>query len=90
VHDLGRKANPTVLAEAAEAYENSAVRRLGFLLERFGHKRQAKALRGFADKAKSFKPLNPAVKPIVAALGESEERNTEWKLELNAPVEIDT
>ena len=37
VHDLGKKADPRILAKAASAYENSAVRRLGYLLERFGH-----------------------------------------------------
>ena len=55
VHDLGKKADPRILAKAARAYENSAVRRLGYLLERFGHIRQANVLRAFAEKAKSFK-----------------------------------
>lgn len=89
VHDLGKKANPRILAEAACAYENSAVRRLGYLLERFGHDRQAKSLRAFAEKAKSFKALDPAAKPIVAALRETEENDPKWKLVINAPVEID-
>jgi predicted transcriptional regulator of viral defense system len=89
VHDLGKKADPRILGKAAAAYENSAVRRLGYLLERFGHERQAKALRVFADKAKSFKALDPAAKAIVAELHESEEKNTKWKLVINAPVEID-
>src|SRR5262245_60508892 len=30
VHDLGKKANPRILAKAARAFQNSAVRRLGF------------------------------------------------------------
>src|SRR5690606_19315940 len=47
VHDLGKKANPRILAKAANFYENSAVRRLGYLLEHFGHPRQATALQGF-------------------------------------------
>lgn len=89
VHDLGKKADPGILAKAASAYENSAVRRLGYLLERFGHDRQAKSLRAFAEKAKSFKALDPAAKPIVAALRETEEKNPKWKLVINAPVEID-
>jgi predicted transcriptional regulator of viral defense system len=89
VHDLGNKANPRILAEAANAYENSAVRRLGFFLERFGHIRQASVLEGFAEKAKSFKDLDPAAKPIVAALSEMEEKNPKWKLIINVPVEID-
>jgi predicted transcriptional regulator of viral defense system len=89
VHDLGKKADPRILAKAARAYENAAVRRLGFLLDRFGHSRQAKALRPFAAKAKSFKDLDPAAKPIIAALQSASEKNTQWKLAINVPVEID-
>jgi hypothetical protein len=58
-------------------------------LERFGHIRQAKVLQPFADKAKSFKDLDPAVKPIVPALRASEEKNSAWKIVINVPVEID-
>ena len=89
VHDLGKKADSRILAKAASAYENSAVRRLGYLLERFGHTRQANALRPFADKAKSFKSLDPASKPVVAALKSLEEKDPTWKLVINVPVEID-
>jgi hypothetical protein len=89
VHDLGKQADPRILAKAADAYENSTVRRLGYLLERFGHSRQASALRPYGDKAKSFKALDPSVKPIVAELAVLEEKNTDWKLVINVPVEID-
>lgn len=89
VHDLGKKADARTLAKVARAYENSAVRRLGLLLERFGHSQQANALRPFAEKAKSFKALDPSVKPIVPELAEVEERNAVWKLIINVPVEID-
>jgi predicted transcriptional regulator of viral defense system len=89
VHDLGNKANPSVLAKAADAYENSAVRRLGFLLDRYGHERQAKALHVFADAAKSLKPLDPAAEPIAAELSVIREKNADWKLLINTPVEID-
>lgn len=89
VHDLGKKANPRILAKAASAYENSAVRRLGYLLERFGHIRQANVLQAFAEQAKSFKDLDPGAKPIVAALRAIEEKNSKWKLLINVPVEID-
>ena len=89
VNDLGKKASPRVLADAAQAYENSAVRRLGYLLDLFGHVRQAKALLVFAQKAKSFKPLDPAAKPIVAELAMIEEKNAKWKLVINTLVEID-
>lgn len=39
------KSNPRRLANAAEFYDNSAVRRLGCLPERLGHGKQAFALR---------------------------------------------
>ena len=90
VHDLGKEADPRILTKAAGAYENSSVRRLGYLQERFGYDRQASALDAFAKQAKSFKELDPAAKPIVAALRENDEKNQKWKLFINAPVEIDT
>jgi predicted transcriptional regulator of viral defense system len=89
VHDLGGKAKATVLANAAAAYENSAVRRLGYLLDRFGHSRQAKALHFFADQAKSLKPLDPSARVIAPELGQLAEKNEDWKLIVNTPVEID-
>jgi len=89
VHDLGKKANPRILAKAATFYENSSVRRLGYFLEHFGHQRQANALHGFAGEAKSFKPLDPSSKPIVAELSALEAKDPDWKLLLNVPVEID-
>lgn len=89
VHDLGRKADSKILAKAACVFENSSVRRLGYLLSYFGFSRKADALRSFAKKAKSFKSLVPSVKPIVPELAEMEERNTDWKLLINVPVEID-
>ena len=89
VHDVGKKANPRILAKAATTYENSTVRRLGYFLERFGHSRQARALQAFAKKAKSFKALDPSNKPIVAELAALEEKAPKWKLVINVPVEID-
>src|SRR3989304_2308443 len=46
-------ATPGRMPQPAAAYENSAVRRLGYLLDHCGHARQAKALEPFARKAKS-------------------------------------
>ncbi len=90
VHDLGKQADPGALAKAARVYENSAVRRLGYLLERFGHHRQAESLRPFARKAKSYKALDPAAKPIAPELGVMNEKNQAWRLCINVPVEIDS
>lgn len=89
VHDLGKKADVRILAKAATFYENSAVRRLGYLLDTFEHSRQAAALRGFAERARSFKALDPSVKPMAPELALLEERNADWKLWINVPVEID-
>lgn len=89
VHDLGSKADLKILTRAAAHYENSAVRRLGYLLERFGHQRQSTALIPFAQRAKSFKQLDPSAKPLVPELAESDEKNLTWKLEINVATEVD-
>lgn len=87
--DLGANAEPRKLVKAALAYENSAVRRLGYLLDRAGHVRQAKVLEPFARKAKSMKLLDPSVKPLTELLAERYEKDAKWMLVINEPVEID-
>lgn len=89
VKDLGGKANPRKLAKLADVYENSSVRRLGYLLELSRHRRQAKALEPFAREARSLKPLDPAIKPLVASLASSGERNPKWMLLINERVEVE-
>ena len=89
VHDLGGKAELRKLSKAASAYENSAVRRLGYLLDHFGHERQANTLLPFAKKAKSLKALDPSVRNLVDEEEESHETNSKWKLYINEAVEID-
>lgn len=89
VEDIGAKANPGTLARAAGAYENSSVRRLGFLLERAGHARQAKALEPFVKRAKTAVSLDPAVKPLLESRVETYEKDAKWRLVINEPVEID-
>jgi predicted transcriptional regulator of viral defense system len=92
VHDLGTKADVRKLAAAAKVYENSAVRRLGYLLEHFQIQRQADALLPFAKKAKSAKLLDPASRPLSSIVGKSNPGllNAKWKLIINEAVEIDT
>ncbi|AWP23093.1 hypothetical protein C4901_06915 [Acidiferrobacter sp. SPIII_3] len=87
--DIGAKAEPRALAKAAAVYENSSVRRLGYLLERAGHAGQANALEPFVKKAKTAVPLDPSVKPLIESLSELHEKNARWKLVINEPVEID-
>lgn len=88
--DIGGKADSAKLGEIAVAYENSSVRRLGFLLDHAGHERQARTLEPFARKAKTAVPLNPAVQPLIASLADDAEKNARWKLLINEPVEIDS
>jgi hypothetical protein len=87
--DLGAHADARRLARAAAHCEGAAVRRLGYLLQQAGHTKQAKALRGYAEAARYFAPLDPSVKPIVAALVEVPERDATWKLLVNEVVEVD-
>jgi len=87
--DLGAKADPRKLAKAAAVYENSAVRRLGYLLDHAGHVRQAKILEPFAKKAKSMKLLDPSIKPLTESLTELHENDAKWMLVINERVEID-
>ena len=87
--DIGAKANPHTLAKAAACYENSSVRRLGYLLEQAGHMRQANALKTFVKKAKTAVPLDPSVKPLIASLADLHETDAKWKVVINEPVEFD-
>jgi predicted transcriptional regulator of viral defense system len=89
VHDVGGKADVRKLLAVARVYENSAVRRLGYLLDHFGHERQASALLPFAKKAKSMKALDPSVRNLVEGADEHYERNSKWMLLINEAVEVD-
>jgi predicted transcriptional regulator of viral defense system len=76
--ELGSKALPRRLTSLARAYENSAVMRLGYLLELAGHEEQAKALEQFAQAAK-LKLLDPTSKE------EPTEMSGRWKIAVNNP-----
>jgi hypothetical protein len=89
VKDIGAKADPRKLAKAAIAYENSSVRRLGYLLDRAGHVRQSHALEFFVKKAKVALPLDPSIKPLISSLADAPEKDSKWMLMINEPVEID-
>jgi predicted transcriptional regulator of viral defense system len=89
VKDLGERADSRKLAKAALAYENSSVRRLGYLLDRAGHVRQSQALEPFVKKAKIALPLDPSVKPLISSLADPPEKDSKWMLIINEPVEID-
>ena len=78
--DLGKKALPRRLPALARAYESTAVRRLGYLLELAGHEPQAKALDAIAQQAKTAKLLDPTSKI------EAGEMSGRWKITVNTPV----
>lgn len=80
---------PACYKKRRRPYENTSVRRLGYLLERTGHARQASALESFAKKAKSTVRLDPSIKPLVATLDKPHESDPKWKLILNEIVEVD-
>lgn len=88
--DLGGTADPRKLAKAASAYENSSVRRLGYLLDHSGHGRQANALEPFVKKAKTALPLNPSVKPLIESFADSHEKDSKWMLVINETVETES
>lgn len=90
VKDLGSRAKPASLVKAAAHYENSSVRRLGYLLERMGHARQSRALQSFVKQAKTAVLLDPSVKPLLAGLGVPHEKSAKWLLIVNETVEIDS
>jgi len=89
VKDIGEQADTRKLAEAAAVYENSSVRRLGYLLDEAGYGAQAGALEPFVKAAKTSLLLDPSVKPLIASLAEETPRVTKWKLIINEPVEAD-
>lgn len=89
VKDLGGRAKPASLVKAAAHYENSSVRRLGYLLERMGHARQAKALQPFVKQAKTAVLLDPSVKPLLEGIDARHEKASKWMLIINETVEVD-
>ncbi len=89
IHDLGAQARLRKLADASKHYEDSSLRRLGYLLELYGHERQAETLIAAALRAKSYKQLNPSEKPISEVLADPLEKNEKWKILVNEFVEID-
>jgi predicted transcriptional regulator of viral defense system len=77
--ELGSKALPRRLSSLAGAYENSAVMRLGYLLDLAGHEEQAKVLEQFAEQSKSVKLLDPS------SMEEPTEMSGRWKIAINTP-----
>ena len=91
VHDLGGKADARRLSAIARVYENSAVRRLGYLLDHFVATSARPVLSCSSPKRqKSMKALDPSVRVLVEGGDDHyEERNLKWMLIINEVVEID-
>ncbi len=89
VKDIGGKAKLKKLTQLAAYFENTNVRRLGYLLALTGHKRQANALAPFIGKAKNFAPLDPAVRPMHAMSTDDALKSDEWLLTTHEPIEVD-
>jgi len=87
--DIGDRANPKKLASIARHFENTSVRRLGYLLDLSNHKKQADALQPFAQQSDKYMPLDPSVRPLIEGLSISESRDDRWRLDINETVEID-
>lgn len=89
VRDIGAKTTPKKLTGMAPFFENSCLRRLGYLFELCGYARQAAALEPFAARAKSAALLNPSVRPTVMKTPNRCETSNRWSLILNEAVEIE-
>lgn len=89
IQDLGGLADSDRLVGAAMHYENSSVRRLGYLLDRAGHSRLADALLPFVKKAKTAVLLDPSIKLLDPALAEVYPKEPKWLLIVNEPVKVD-
>ena len=88
VKDLGGQAKPNVLASIAAHYENSSVRRLGYLFQLAGHLQQAEALRPFARKAKTSALLDPSIRPLPKELPRLHDKAPGWRLIINERLEV--
>lgn len=87
--DIGDRANPKRLASIALHFENTSVRRLGYLLDLSDHKKQADTLQPFAQQSDKYTPLDPSARPLIEGLSISENRDERWRLDINETVEID-
>ncbi|MBB3398875.1 MULTISPECIES: type IV toxin-antitoxin system AbiEi family antitoxin [unclassified Rhizobium] len=87
--DIGARANPRKLTSVAQHFENTSVRRLGYLLDLSNHKKQADALQSFAQQSDKYTRLDPSVRSLIEGLSFSEARDDRWRLDINENVEID-
>ncbi len=89
VKDIGGSADSIKLSALATAYENTTLRRLGYLLDNTGHRDQAAVLALFANRAKSLKPLDPSTSKLPNEFALQDEVDYKWKLVINRKLAID-
>jgi predicted transcriptional regulator of viral defense system len=91
VSDLGDRIDPEKLAALSASRERSVSQRLGYLLDRFGHRERAEALRAALSRgaALPWVELEPsqAADPVFSP--EPKERDERWHVIVRRPPERD-
>jgi len=91
VSDLGDRADPGKLAALSASYERSVSQRLGYLLDRFGHRAPAEALHAALPRASAtaWVELEPsqAADPLLSPA--PTEKNARWHVIVRRPPERD-
>jgi predicted transcriptional regulator of viral defense system len=91
VSDLGDRTDPGKLATLSPAHERSVAQRLGYLLDRFGHRAPAKALHAALphDSAFNWVELEPSQAADPVFTPEPKERDERWRVIVRRPPERD-
>lgn len=81
IERLGWLAEPRDLRDLARHYENANVRRAGFLLDEYGHSRQADALRDAVMVKSEYVKLNPQSSTKTQS-GRRPVKDARWRIEI--------
>jgi predicted transcriptional regulator of viral defense system len=91
ISDLGNRIDPGKLAALSAAFERSVIQRLGYLLERFGHRDRAEPLHAALPKASALPwvELEPSQATDPDFSPEPKERDERWHMIVRRPPERD-
>jgi predicted transcriptional regulator of viral defense system len=91
ISDLGNRIDPGELAALSAAFERSVIQRLGYLLERFGHRDRAEPLHAALPKASAllWVELEPSQATDPDFSPEPKERDERWHMIVRRPPERD-
>jgi predicted transcriptional regulator of viral defense system len=91
ISDLGNRIDPGKLAALSAAFERSVIQRLGYLLERFGHRDRAEPLHAALPKALALPwvELEPSQATDPDFSPEPKERDERWHMIVRRPPERD-